>query len=681
MKKKTNGTQNPLAAPNDEPIFSPKEISPVRFAQEMDFCDLSGPDAASPTTEANILYDLVRGHILDNNDSSLRDTFLDFFRTLCMIRKPWFERERPINRLAKFHTEFITPKRNYLTEKAWWEEVRKALDSQEQVLVAWAKGEICDKLRDEGKQEATSGDPGLPQDTNRAVVELSMDKATIVLQNRMNIIQQRVNSIEEAANQFQKQYFKGNDSNPHWPPKDRELLVAMLKDQFKYNDIQSASFLEYILDRIFQTKKSSIMDDHLLTTLLTETLTKHQEEKNPALCEGYATVMRGLLVLGANPLDWIISTRLSITGFNGTRTHVLMVQAAEIILSHMMSKSEGYGEIVTSLSAEINALISDLKKFAESLYSCEENGWRRFLDYFLTWDRGAIDERAAMFWSVIEWIYVILHNDMEENVVEARDVSKTKSNEPNQGYFIHPVLGDGDCGYTAFGITREQAFEFLNDNIPVLKNLLHTALEEASHKPEFHQFLLNQKLIAANVTFKTFEDQIMKRNYNDAILRGYLQYDVQQKKQDQGWAHPAILQALAEIRKIELYIWVLDKDRALVPHRKADHYDYSWYSPTGGTKQRLDLLFVNRNHFERLELLGFDKGKPPTAKDSAKIFRIHSLLQKATLQMNAAREHLKTFEDEDTYVKDGWSSFSDLLKSIDSMERGIVLLKPQFGVF
>jgi hypothetical protein len=84
-----------------------------------------------------------------------------------------------------------------------------------------------------------------------------------------------------------------------------------------------------------------------------------------------------------------------------------------------------------------------------------------------------------------------------------------------------------------------------------------------------------------------------------AVRQGYLDYDVCDGKIDAGWAHPVVLQMLAHLRCIELYIWRLGDDGQLLPHDLYHHYQ-----PSNATQQT-DLLFVNNNHFERLEKLDY----------------------------------------------------------------------------
>ena len=71
-------------------------------------------------------------------------------------------------------------------------------------------------------------------------------------------------------------------------------------------------------------------------------------------------------------------------------------------------------------------------------------------------------------------------------------------------------------------------------------------------------------------------------------------YDVRDKRIDSGWAHPCVLQALAHLQGIRLRLWQLNGQNELISH---PHY------PVLGAEAlpETNLLFVNNNHFDRLE--------------------------------------------------------------------------------
>jgi len=188
--------------------------------------------------------------------------------------------------------------------------------------------------------------------------------------------------------------------------------------------------------------------------------------------------------------------------------------------------------------------------------------------------------------------------------------SNRASNLP-QGYIRHPVRSDGDCGYTAFGITREYAYTLLSNNIEDIKDIIKLPVEEALLTEEFYDYLVAKKTITMTREKITNPEEGISANLAVSVdlQNAYIAYDVRDKQVDGGWAHPKILQALAHFREIELRMWCLGENGVLIPHRVGGE-DYSVYRPAVAD-ERVDLLFINRNHFERLEFQDYENDAIP----------------------------------------------------------------------
>lgn len=165
-------------------------------------------------------------------------------------------------------------------------------------------------------------------------------------------------------------------------------------------------------------------------------------------------------------------------------------------------------------------------------------------------------------------------------------------------YIRHMVASDGDCGYTAFGITREHAFRLLIENINKIRYIIKIPVKGALLTEDFFNYLKGKNAISENITLQQIENNLDQYAGNLTIILHYLNYDVKEKQINAGWAHPAILQALAEIRDIELHIWQIGNNAELIPHSQRE---YASYIPITAD-QRRDILFVNGNHFEMLDL-------------------------------------------------------------------------------
>jgi hypothetical protein len=200
------------------------------------------------------------------------------------------------------------------------------------------------------------------------------------------------------------------------------------------------------------------------------------------------------------------------------------------------------------------------------------------------------------------------------------------------------VHGDGECGYTAFGITRKEAYEIIRKNLNNVRDLLKLVTKEALLNERFINYLQDKK-IASGALIKAYrnyqaaamqggkmEEAIISELYHQAddlvVINGYIDYDIKDKRIDDGWSHPRVLQVLAHLQNIDLHIWQLDGTNKLIPHNQPE---YAVYRPDNAT-QRIDLLFINNNHFDRLQLcyqptIGTNNyqsstSKPPSSHDN-----------------------------------------------------------------
>lgn len=180
---------------------------------------------------------------------------------------------------------------------------------------------------------------------------------------------------------------------------------------------------------------------------------------------------------------------------------------------------------------------------------------------------------------------------------------KNKALTDNSGktYIRYAVVGDGNCGYTAFGVQRNEAFKLLNDNLSKIKKVIDPAIKGALMTDDKFVKYLQSKNIAPFDIVKIRND-INKYDVNDNIYPLYLEYDVRDKQIEGGWSHPCVLQALAEVQGIELHIWKLDNNNngKLIPNLQ-----FADYKPQNPSGERCNLLFVNNNHFDRLEEIQF----------------------------------------------------------------------------
>ena len=195
---------------------------------------------------------------------------------------------------------------------------------------------------------------------------------------------------------------------------------------------------------------------------------------------------------------------------------------------------------------------------------------------------------------------------------------KTVCSDVGEVFIRKKIAEDGDCGFTAFGITRQHAIDLLLENIinnkqvvrllqqPLMEVMFQEKFSEyiAQHKMFLHYTKIFTQLIEAETSCDFINSNKLraklKQYISDAnFLSCYINYDVRDRQVDGGWAHPAVLQALAEIRGLRLNIFTVN-EQCLIPHEFYPIYNEH-------AEQEINLLFINGNHFESLERLNNKK--------------------------------------------------------------------------
>jgi len=217
-------------------------------------------------------------------------------------------------------------------------------------------------------------------------------------------------------------------------------------------------------------------------------------------------------------------------------------------------------------------------------------------------------------------------------------MSNEKQSHKDVGYIRHEVVGDGDCGFTAFGITREKARNLLiakvSSNNDVTSsgviNLLKEVVQEELLLNEFVAYLKANKIIDKDINIPDIIYNSEEVSQEKEIVTAYINFALNVKKM---WAHPAELQALAYSRGLNLYIWELGENSKLVKHHDERYAKFT----DSGNKETKDLLYVNDDHFDLLTFnREFSRSNPgnisqieckklKTKKDSIKSFGLKSV--------------------------------------------------------
>jgi|GEM_PF-1157375 len=202
----------------------------------------------------------------------------------------------------------------------------------------------------------------------------------------------------------------------------------------------------------------------------------------------------------------------------------------------------------------------------------------------------------------------------------------------------------------SFNTLRKHAqstlLEALKNTQEVVQNLLKPAVEEAFLSKRFYRYLCKQAFFDGEVAYEDFvrgqDDYMLDEN----VYKHYLKCHISQRSIDSGYAHPAVLQALAEVKNILLRMWHCNEEGALCVHCKDGEYDYGMYKPTvrGEGPSELDVLFVGGHHFELIESGSLERSLMSGTKE----FRRHLTYQ------GIQAEQIALNKDETTYFYQGF---------------------------
>ena len=177
-------------------------------------------------------------------------------------------------------------------------------------------------------------------------------------------------------------------------------------------------------------------------------------------------------------------------------------------------------------------------------------------------------------------------------------------------YIIKKVQEDGDCGYTALGLTRNTAIELLKANTDKIRKIIKPLIFETLNSNPAFVDSLSEKFKATKSAVDEYHQALAKRNPNleqDArdklnkhadnlnLILAFIDFDLNQKQIGYGWPHILILQALAYIQNRKLSIYEIHEGK-MIPHRQFPGYQ------DNDENGRVRVLFSNDNHFDILEL-------------------------------------------------------------------------------
>jgi hypothetical protein len=200
-----------------------------------------------------------------------------------------------------------------------------------------------------------------------------------------------------------------------WNTPRREELQVGLGQLGSFSSESVLEILAQVSACLLQLERANAVTDNVaLDAVLMSALSAHSKsEIGTADNFFWANIIRGLLALGANPLTWMNAQTRNDKNISNERTYYLMAEQAGLILSHLEFRAKHLGESAVFLRDKLDALLEQVKLFAERLYACVDSEDKtQFINWILRMPYNrARPERAALFWATLNWIYVFLNED------------------------------------------------------------------------------------------------------------------------------------------------------------------------------------------------------------------------------------------------------------------------------
>src|SRR3990167_9675770 len=338
-------------------------------------------EVLSTDTPYFIKLDLWIKQFAATKDKAAQQAFLDFFKSLCLIKKPFFERMRPINRLKTFHTAHLLLQTKQTSR----------LNMLQEITAAAAN-------KDNPAQQDWSSKAQL------VIPESNVSNAPSLAANQINL-RMTLTTTTANLNEFRNLHISHHPTDTLiWPLKEIATLKTTLIKFLQEDAVFSEIFLQTITAYITQKsgKSGFACLDQTMTVALTQYMAVPAEEQE-SLAIYWETIIQGLLVLGADPLPQLskLNDLASVPMF--------MLNLASILFSHLLYRAPYLGETLLHMQTQLDEMMNDLEAFAALLYDCETSLLRRFTEKF-TAPKGDRQNRTKLFCEVVIWIYHFLHD-------------------------------------------------------------------------------------------------------------------------------------------------------------------------------------------------------------------------------------------------------------------------------
>lgn len=251
------------------------------------------------------------------------------------------------------------------------------------------------------------------------------------------------------------------------------------------------------------------------------------------------------------------------------------------------------------------------------------------------------------------------HLNLKANVKLLKQSNKSiHLSTPNgQKFTITPLTTDNIFDFSILGLDSDEAFHLVYENLSKIKNTIIGAVKEALLEETFIHYLQDNNSVSPDLLerFKDYQlasssnaphddllENIFAYAFHTHIQEAFIRFEMIERKDKAETPHFSIIQATAELQKINLNLWTTDNDNNLIPYPYKKSKDLT-------TENTIDLI-TNGKQFGYLNLLTSPQLVKKEFKFSQHRDKYPTFLSRSSL---GKREERRQPDDENKFAPPG----------------------------
>ena len=350
-----------------------------------------------------------------------RDDFISFWNELCSLNKT---RSFPLlsssglSKLQGYYKEHIEKTTQLRAKIEYVEQVKWALISTETAIQQWALEQVAK----------------IDGSTAEHPIKLQIVQGQV--SNQLALLKKQHESLIVKAEEYRQTSFgSSKEKRELWSQEQIKRLKAKWTKFASQSTLQEALPVDIVFNiissRILLSSSNSLCGDDKIDALLIKKVEAYTSAKSPDIKRYWRSILQGLLVLGASPIQ--VFEQFSNKNTNYTQESAVtviyeMTDFVQIILTHLQQRAKYLDGCVIERDCKFQQVLNATDKFAKILHKAVfEPSFLPRLAAFIKDAGDAKSERAQLLRIILQLIYLVLNDDLNQEDVEKEELGPADS--------------------------------------------------------------------------------------------------------------------------------------------------------------------------------------------------------------------------------------------------------------